>query len=137
MPRLPRYPSMFLSAVLAFASATSVSAMPTEPPARAEAAPVPVPVHVLCARVQPGMNYRDAVALIGREPDETLSGHTAAGPAGEPPGSYAIDFWYDTAADGRRLVSSLHYRGGTIESVDCGRPTDGPASPASPASPGT
>ncbi|WP_162405335.1 hypothetical protein [Pseudoxanthomonas jiangsuensis] len=83
------------------------------------------------------MNYRDAVALIGREPDETLSGHTAAGPAGEPPGSYAIDFWYDTGVDGRRLVSSLHYRGGTIESVDCGRPTDGPASPASPASPGT
>ena len=133
MPRSPRYPQMFPSVVLALASAASASAMPTEPPARADAAPV----HVLCAEVQPGMNYRDAVALIGREPDDTLSGHTAAGPAGEPPGSYAIDFWYETAADGRRLVSSLRYRGGTIESVDCGRPADGPAPPASPASPGT
>ncbi|UWX04562.1 hypothetical protein H1235_07245 [Pseudoxanthomonas sp. NC8] len=89
---------------------------------------------MLCSRVQPGMDYREAPALIGREPDSTLSGHTAAGPTGEPPGSYAIDFWYDTTADGR-LVSHLRYRGGTIESVDCGRPADTPAPPAFPASP--
>ena len=91
------------------------------------------PAHEACAQVRPGMNYSQALALIGRPPDSTLSGHTAAGASGEPPGSYAIDFWYDVDGDGRRLVSSVHYQGGTIESVDCGRPDDGPG-PAATAS---
>jgi hypothetical protein len=97
-----------------------------------------LPAHLRCAQVRPGMNYRDALALLGRAPDSTLSGHTAAGPSGEPPGSYAIDFWYDTDGEGRRMVSTLRYQGGTIDSVDCGRPVEDHATPpASTAAPGT
>src|SRR5690606_32919540 len=93
-------------------------------------------VHVRCAQVRPGMNYREALALMGRAPDSTLSGHTAAGPDGDPPaGSYAIDFWNDIDAQGRQRVSRLHYSGGVIDSVDCGRPVDDPASLPRP--PGT
>lgn len=108
---------------LALAAALSASAMTDD------AHPQPsqdAPAYEACAHVRPGMNYRQALALIGRPPDSTLSGHTAAGPSGEPPGSYAIDFWYDVDSDGRQLVSSLRYQGGTIESVDCGRPDEGP-----------
>lgn len=115
---------------LALAAALFASAMTDDadrPPSQ------DAPAHLACARVSPGMNYRQALALIGRPPDSTLSGHTAPGPSGEPPGSYAIDFWYDVDGDGRRLVSSLRYQGGTIESVDCGRPDDGPG-PAATAS---
>ena len=93
-------------------------------------------VHARCAQVRPGMNYREALALMGRAPDSTLSGHTAAGPDGDPPaGSYAIDFWNDIDAQGRQRVSSLHYSGGVIDSVDCGQTMGDPASP--PHSPGT
>ena len=93
-------------------------------------------LHVRCAQVRPGMNHREALALMGRAPDSTLSGHTAAGPDGNPPaGSYAIDFWNDIDVQGRQRVSSLHYSGGVIDSVDCGRPVDDPPSPSQ--SPGT
>lgn len=115
---------------LALAAALSASAMTDDadrPPSQ------DAPAYEACAQVRPGMNYRQVLALIGRPPDSTLSGHTTAGPSGEPPGSYGIDFWYDTDGDGRRLVSSLRYQGGTIESVDCGRPADGPG-PAATAS---
>ena len=108
---------------LALAAALFAPAMTDDPrPSPSQDAPA----YEACAQVRPGMNYRQALALIGRPPDSTLSGHTAAGPSGEPPGSYAIDFWYDVDSDGRQLVSSLRYQGGTIESVDCGRPVDGP-----------
>lgn len=81
------------------------------------------PVHMRCMQLRTGMNYRDALAIMGRDPDSTLSGHTAAGPDGDPPaGSYAIDFWYNTDAQGAPVVSSFRYSGGVLESVDCARP---------------
>ncbi|WP_202843474.1 hypothetical protein [Luteimonas saliphila] len=85
------------------------------------------PAHARCAQLRPGMNYREAMAIMGRAPDSTLSGHSAAGSDGDPPaGSHAIDFWHDTDADGRRRTTSMRYRGGVIEAVDCGRPDPDP-----------
>jgi hypothetical protein len=118
-------------------AATSLLAatMPNDAP---KPLPTDLPAHARCAQVRAGMNYREALALFGRAPDSTLSGHTAAGPSGEPPGSFAIDFWYDTDGEGRRLVSTLRYQGGMIESVDCGRPVEDHATPPAPsAAPGT
>jgi hypothetical protein len=93
-------------------------------------------VHARCLLVQPGMNYREALALMAREPDSTLSGHSAAGPGGEPvAGSFAIDFWQQPGADGRQRVSTLHYAGGVIKSVDCGRLSPQPSHPAEPGAP--
>jgi hypothetical protein len=78
--------------------------------------------HARCAKIEVGMNYRDALAIMQREPDSTLSGHSAAGPGGDPPaGSYAIDFWHSTDAHGVRRTSALRYSGGVIESIECGR----------------
>lgn len=91
-----------------------------------------VPVHARCAQLRVGMNYRDALAIMGSDPDSTLSGHSAAGPDGNPPpGSYAIDFWHGTDAQGVAVVSSFRYSGGVLESVDCARPaTHSPSTPA-------
>jgi hypothetical protein len=78
--------------------------------------------HARCTLVNVGMNLREALAIMRRPPDSTLSGHSAAGAAGDPPaGSFAIDFWQTTDAQGVRRTSALRYSGGTIESVDCGR----------------
>lgn len=78
-------------------------------------------IHDRCRLLKVGMNYRDAMAILQREPDSTLSGHTAAQPweGGEPAGSYAIDFWQDTLPDGSQLVMQMRYSGGVVESVDC------------------
>ena len=79
-------------------------------------------IHARCAQLRPGMNYRDAIALMGRPADSTLSGHSAAGPDGHPPaGSFAIDFWNEVDARGRPLVSSIRYSGGVLEQMDCGQ----------------
>ncbi|MDH5833810.1 hypothetical protein [Luteimonas kalidii] len=84
------------------------------------------PAHVRCAQLRPGMNYREAMTIMGREPDNTLSGHSAAGPGGDPPaGSFGIDFWYDTGDDGERRTTSMRYSGGVVETVDCGAPAPG------------
>ena len=126
-----------LSPMLLATLATSALTTPMHPPTPA-ATPAfdDASVHARCMQVRPGMNYREALALMGRAPDSTLSGHTAAGPDGDPPaGSYAIDFWNDIDAQGRQRVSSLHYSGGVIDSVDCGQTMGDPASP--PHSPGT
>ncbi|KRA52704.1 hypothetical protein ASD77_13845 [Pseudoxanthomonas sp. Root65] len=78
--------------------------------------------HARCMLVSAGMDVREAWTIMQRPPDSTLSGHSAAGPDGDPPaGSFAIDFWQTTDAHGVRRTSALRYRGGTIESVDCGR----------------
>ncbi|HEV7270807.1 MAG TPA: hypothetical protein VGN58_09345 [Pseudoxanthomonas sp.] len=72
--------------------------------------------------VSAGMEVREAWAIMQRGPDSTLSGHSAAGPEGDPPaGSFAIDFWHTTNDQGIRRTSALRYRGGTVESVECGR----------------
>jgi len=93
---------------------------------------------VRCTQVRASMRYREALALMGRTPDSTLSGHTAAGPGGDPPaGSFAIDFWNWIDAQGRQRVCSLRYSGGVIDSVDHGQPADDPASPPLPHLPGT
>jgi len=121
---------LHLSPLLPLLLAACATAMPTHPPTPANAAIEDDSIHARCAQVRPGMNYREALALMGREPDSTLSGHTAAGPGGNPPpGSYAIDFWKDVDAQGREHVSRLHYSGGVIESVDCGQPLTSPDSP--------
>ena len=78
--------------------------------------------HARCALIEVGMNYRDALAIMQREPDSSLSGHSAAGPGGDPPaGSYAIDFWHATDAQNVRRTSSMRYSGGVVESIECGR----------------
>ncbi|MCW4455413.1 hypothetical protein OK348_11495 [Flavobacterium sp. MXW15] len=83
-------------------------------------------IHERCRLLKVGMDYRNAMAIMQREPDSTLNGHTAADPfGGQPAGSYAIDFWQELAADGRRLVSQMRYSGGEVESFECGRPADG------------
>jgi len=122
---------LVLLSIAALASPASARTPMTDPETPAEDAPA----HVRCAQLRPGMNYRDALALMGRPPDSTLSGHSAAGPDGHPPpGSFAIDFWNETDAHGRPLVSSVRYSGGVLESVDCGRPaSDAPPSPTDPA----
>src|SRR5690606_23822841 len=124
-----------LSPLLLATLATCALATPMQPstPATTPTADDPS-VHARCTQVRPGMNYREALLLMGRAPDSTLSGHTAAGPDGDPPaGSYAIDFWNGIDAHEHQRVSRLHYSGGVIDSVDCGRPVDGPASlPRSP-----
>lgn len=85
-----------------------------------------------CGAITPGMNIREALAIMRRPPDSTLSGHTAAGPGGDPPaGSYAIDFWHAIGADGRRLTTSIRSSGGVVEEVDCERPDAAPAAPSS------
>ncbi|MGY1409152.1 MULTISPECIES: hypothetical protein [unclassified Luteimonas] len=131
---LPHLSPLLLATLAACAVST-----PMHPPTPAATPAINgTSVHVGCAQVQPGMNYREALALMGRTPDSTLSGHTAAGPDGNPPaGSYAIDFWNDIDAQGLQRVSSLHYSGGVVDSVDCGRPVDDPASPLPSHSPGT
>ena len=126
MPHLPL--SFLLLATLA-ACAASMPMNQSTPASSTDDASV----HVRCAQVRPGMNYGEALALMGRAPDSTLSGHTAAGPGGDPPaGSFGIDFWNEADAQGRQRVSSLHYSGGVIEAVDCGRPVDTPAAPPNP-----
>jgi len=126
-----------LSPLLLATFSTCALATPMQPSTTATTPTVDdTSVHARCTQVRPGMNYREALMLMGRTPDSTLSGHTAAGPEGDPPaGSYAIDFWNDIDAQGRQRVSSVHYSGGVIDSVDCGRPASDPASP--PHSPGT
>ena len=85
-----------------------------------------------CGAITPGMNIREALAIMRRPPDSTLSGHTAAGPGGDPPaGSYAIDFWHAIGADGRRLTTSIRSSGGVVEEVDCERPDAAPAATTS------
>lgn len=78
--------------------------------------------HERCMLVSAGMEVREAWTIMQRRPDSTLSGHSAAGPEGDPPaGSFAIDFWHTTDDQGIRRTSALRYRGGTVESVECGR----------------
>ncbi|AKC87781.1 hypothetical protein [Pseudoxanthomonas suwonensis] len=124
-----------------FALAASATAMPiNQATPNTSPAEDDTPVHVRCAQLRPGMNYREALALMGREPDSTLSAHSAAGPEGDPPaGSYAVDFWNGTDAQGQAVVSSVRYSGGMVESVECGRTTRSPEPPqaSSPSSSGT
>ena len=128
---MPRWLPLCLFAVNGIAMSASMN-----PPVAGADAADEESLELRCARIRPGMDYRDALALMGRPPDSTLSGHTAAGPEGDPPaGSYAIDFWNDIDAQGRQRVSSVHYSGGVIDSVDCGQTMGDPASP--PHSPGT
>jgi hypothetical protein len=83
------------------------------------------PTHIRCVQLSPGMRYNQVIAVMGRVPDSTLHGHSEASPDGKTPaGSYAIDFWNDTDAQGRHVVSSVHYSDGNVESVECGRPVD-------------
>ncbi len=126
-------PEPHLSPLLLAALAACAASTPMHPPTPAATPAIDdTPVHARCAQVRPGMNYREALALMGRAPDSTLSGHTAAGPGGDPPaGSHAIDFWSGIDAQGRQRVSSLHYGGGVVDSVDCGRPVDDPSPPHS------
>lgn len=119
-------PRILLPALIAltccFATAMSHATTGTTP------ATEDAPAHVRCAQLRTGMNYREAMAIMGRAPDSTLSGHSAAGPGDDPPaGSFSIDFWHDHDADGRRLTTSMRYRGGVVEEVDCGRPDPAPA----------
>ncbi|MCR6662205.1 MAG: hypothetical protein NVV60_03415 [Luteimonas sp.] len=112
------FPAILLS-IAAFASTATAAESMTDP--KSENAGV----HDRCSQLRVGMNYRDALAVMGREPDSTLSGHSAAGPGGNPPpGSYAIDFWYGTDSQGVSVISSVRYSGGTVESVDCARPAN-------------
>jgi hypothetical protein len=93
-------------------------------------------IHDRCRLLKVGMNYRDAMKILQREPDSTLSGHTAAEPweGGKPPGSYGIDFWQDTLPDGSRLITQLRYSGGQVESFDCGRLQDADPTQTTPLS---
>lgn len=105
-----------LLAIATFASTATAAESMTDTPEI-------IAVHDRCTQLRVGMNYRDALAIMGREPDSTLSGHSAAGPGGNPPaGSYAIDFWYGTDAQAVSVTSSVRYSGGTVKSVDCARP---------------
>lgn len=111
---------------LACSAATAMSHAPTGTTPATEDAPA----HVRCAQLRMGMNYREAMVIMGREPDSTLSGHSAAGPDGDPPaGSYAIDFWHDIDTDGGRVTTSMRYSGGVVEAVDCRRPDPDPRTP--------
>lgn len=123
--RLPALP--LLVATLAWLPSTATSMTEQSPEADA-------PSHVRCAQLRPGMRYNEVIAAMGRVPDSTLHGHSTGSPDGNtPPGSYAIDFWNDTDAQGRHVISSVHYSDGKAESVDCGRP-DNDAPPAQPSS---
>ena len=123
---MPRWLPLCLFAVNGIAMSASMN-----PPVAGADAADEESLELRCARIRPGMDYRDALALMGRPPDSTLSGHTAAGLGGDPPaGSYAIDFWNETDVHGRSRVWRLHVSGGTVESVDCD-PAPGQSPPAS------
>ena len=71
-----------LSPLLLATFSTCALATPMQPSTTATTPTVDdTSVHARCTQVRPGMNYREALALMGRAPDSTLSGCFSTGPS--------------------------------------------------------
>ena len=119
MPPVPRLIAALLC-LSASSSPAQIMPMPTGPASSAPASSGPSTGG--CARLRPGMSVAKVLALMGREPDSSLSGHGEPGPDGGPATTWTVDEWYSSDARGYHLTSRVRYLGATVESIECDQP---------------
>ncbi len=68
------------------------------------------------------MTAAEVRAIIGRDPDATLSGHEEAHPDGTPASSWTLDAWYSPGVQGRGPALQVRYRGALVDDIQCAVP---------------